>query len=112
MKMTFIRNPYNRLKSYPTLTTLNEVTIDDSSSHSENNAGHSISKQTNPEKDSIMYFRTVHLNLVPVGHFPSLPGHTTSNTLQPPTKHGGPDKIDDIGPEYRIPNIQTINPPK
>ena len=64
-----------QIQKNPTLHTLNEIMLYDSSpinDQVENNK-----KQTDPNRDSRGSFRTVHSNLGPVGHSNKLPGLTT-----------------------------------
>ena len=66
---------YIILPKDPTLSTLTEILIDDSSINDDQVDRH---KQWGPEKDSIASFRTVHSSISPVGHSRKFQGYITT----------------------------------
>ena len=61
------------LPKYPTLSTLNEIAIDDSYDNLVDRQ-----KQNDPDKESIASFSTVYSNFVTVGHSTKIPGYITA----------------------------------
>ena len=87
-------NPFK----YPTIYTLDEIIIDNSSP-SDDQVENNRHKQPDPNRGSVASFRTVHANLGPVGHSTRLPGHTIANHTNIPHKDDSLEQIDDRGPE-------------